>query len=205
MIFFVEISSLKLDYVFMVNWMNKLFIRSWRFHKLFILASCFSSQLGSLSFCHILRKANHMVDNFAKHGVRRNAKFYYMELPADVWIEVLETPSVSEDERVAILINIADDWRILIRNYLQIEELLNINEVVRMIERTSGYYMIDDIFYKRSTSAPLLKCLSPQKSSYVLQEIYEGVCGLHTSSSSSGDISRILLANHTLGCHGPSE
>jgi hypothetical protein len=45
-----------------------------------------------------------MVDNFAKHGVRRNAKFYYMELPADVWIEVLETPSVSEDERVAILI-----------------------------------------------------------------------------------------------------
>jgi hypothetical protein len=79
------------------------------------------------------------------------------------------------------------------------------NEVVRMIERTSGYYMIDDIFYKRSTSAPLLKCLSPQKSSYVLQEIYEGVCGLHTSSSSSGDISRILLANHTSGCHGPSE
>lgn len=50
-----------------------------------------------------------MVDNFAKHGVRRNFKFYYMELPADVWIEVLETPSVSEDERVAIPINIADD------------------------------------------------------------------------------------------------
>jgi hypothetical protein len=38
----------------------------------FILASRFSSWLGSLSFCHVLHEAaNYMADNFAKQGVMR--------------------------------------------------------------------------------------------------------------------------------------
>jgi len=99
-----------------------------------------------------------MVDNFAKHGVKRNARFNFVELSTDVWIEVLKMPSVSEDEWVAVPINIADNWRILIRNYLQIRELpLNRNEVFHMTGRASVYYMIDNILYRRSTSASLLK------------------------------------------------
>jgi hypothetical protein len=42
--------------------------------------------------------------------------------------------------------------------------------------------MIDDVLFRRSISAPLLKCLSLQESFYVLQEIHEGICGLYTGS-----------------------
>ena len=41
-----------------------------------------------------------------------------MKLFVYVWIEVLEEPSVGKYKLVVIPINITDDWRILIRDYL---------------------------------------------------------------------------------------
>jgi hypothetical protein len=50
--------------------------RPWYYCYLFILATCFSSFLGFVSFTHTLRGANHMADNLAKAklGVRRNCE-----------------------------------------------------------------------------------------------------------------------------------
>ncbi|GKV12598.1 hypothetical protein SLEP1_g23719 [Rubroshorea leprosula] len=36
--------------------------------------------------------------------------------------------------------------------------------------------------YKRATSMPLLRCLTPYKAQYAVREVHEGVCGTHISS-----------------------
>lgn len=49
-----------------VNWMLKPCNRPWFYHELFILASQFSSAMGSVFFFHTKREADHMVDHLAK-------------------------------------------------------------------------------------------------------------------------------------------
>jgi ribonuclease HI len=47
----------------------------WKYHNLFICAFRYADLLGSVSYCHVLREANHMVDNLAKQGVNRVSEF----------------------------------------------------------------------------------------------------------------------------------
>jgi len=45
--------------------------------------------------------------------------------------------------------------------------------------RSCRYLIHDGILYRRSYTQPLLRCLTPYESDYVLREIHEGVCGNH--------------------------
>jgi ribonuclease HI len=49
-----------------VNWMHKTYIRPWYYYELFILATCFSSLMGSVLFTHTLREINHMANSLVK-------------------------------------------------------------------------------------------------------------------------------------------
>jgi len=62
------------DFAYVVNWMNKHHFMPWKYHDLFICAFRYADLLGSVSYCHVLREANHMVDNLAK-GVNRVSEF----------------------------------------------------------------------------------------------------------------------------------
>jgi hypothetical protein len=53
-------------------------------------------------------------------------------------------------------------------------------KAIKLIKRAAGYSLIDRVLYRRSTSSPLLKCLSSEEGTYVFREIHEGVHGLHT-------------------------
>ncbi|XP_073270453.1 uncharacterized protein [Primulina huaijiensis] len=46
----------------------------------------------------------------------------------------------------------------------------------RLKQRSLRFILINGVFYKRSLSRPLLKCLGPKQSNYVLREIHEGCC-----------------------------
>jgi hypothetical protein len=73
-------------------------------------------------------------------------------------------------------------------------------EAIQLTMIALGYCLIDRVLYRRSTSPSLLKCLSSEESTYVLREMYEGVCRLHTGfkALATQTISvGFLLAFHT--------
>jgi hypothetical protein len=68
--------------------------------------------------------------------------------------------------------------------------------------------MIDGLLYRRSTSSPLLKCLSSEENIYVLREMHEGVYGLHAGFRAlAAQITKagFLLAHHITRFQRPSE
>nr|KYP51935.1 Retrovirus-related Pol polyprotein from transposon 297 family [Cajanus cajan] len=53
-------------------------------------------------------------------------------------------------------------------------------EAKKLRVKAARYTLIAGELYKRSLSAPLLKCLAPEQAQYVLREIHEGICGTHS-------------------------
>ncbi|XP_017420386.1 uncharacterized protein LOC108330410 [Vigna angularis] len=47
-------------------------------------------------------------------------------------------------------------------------------------KRITRYVLIGGELYKRGFVMPLLKCISQKEAEYVLRELHEGVCGMHT-------------------------
>ncbi|KAK4392805.1 hypothetical protein Sango_2058300 [Sesamum angolense] len=50
--------------------------------------------------------------------------------------------------------------------------------------RSVRFVFIDDEMYKRGFSSPLLKCLNPDRTEYVMREIHEKRCGNHFGACS---------------------
>ncbi|XP_073129380.1 uncharacterized protein [Henckelia pumila] len=75
------------------------------------------------------------------------------------------------------------DWRYDIHKYLTTKELPSDNKKAKETKRRAlCFIMIDQILFKRSFSQPLLKCLGPDETNYVLREIHEGSCISHLGS-----------------------
>lgn len=73
-----------------------------------------------------------------------------------------------------------DDWHTLIIDYM-LRNTLPTEEVIekRLKACAANYKMIQGSLYKRSFTHPLLKCIGPGESSYILQETHEGVGSAH--------------------------
>jgi len=67
----------------------------------------------NVSITYISREDNQREDLLSKLESSNSVEFL-----VDVWVEVLEEPNVGKDDRVVVPINIIDDWRIPITNYL---------------------------------------------------------------------------------------
>nr|KYP43636.1 hypothetical protein KK1_034916 [Cajanus cajan] len=46
--------------------------------------------------------------------------------------------------------------------------------------RSSKFIIIGDELFKRGVSSPLLKCLTASQAAYVIREIHQGICGMHS-------------------------
>ena len=53
------------------------------------------------------------------------------------------------------------------------------NEASKLRARSSRFALLRGTLYKRGFSAPLLKCIGKEDSSYVLREVHEGICCNH--------------------------
>ena len=71
-----------------------------------------------------------------------------------------------------------ENWIALIVAYLKEGRLL---EARRLRIRSARYVLIDEVLYKRGFFQPYLRCLAPDEANYILREVYEGVCGNHSS------------------------
>ena len=71
-----------------------------------------------------------------------------------------------------------ENWIALIVAYLKEGRLL---EARRLRIRSARYVLINEVLYKRGFFQPYLRCLAPDEANYILREVYEGVCGNHSS------------------------
>ena len=72
-------------------------------------------------------------------------------------------------------------WIDPIMAYLKTGELPRNKIEARMLRIKAAHYVIyDDKLYRRGYSMPLLKCVTPAETDYIIREIYEGIYGNYT-------------------------
>ncbi|KAL3537002.1 hypothetical protein ACH5RR_000368 [Cinchona calisaya] len=68
----------------------------------------------------------------------------------------------------------------LIISYLNNEKLSEDPAEARKVKyRAAKYTLVDGILYRKAYLCPLLRCLTPSETNYVLREVHEGICGSH--------------------------
>ncbi|XP_016195081.1 uncharacterized protein LOC107636060 [Arachis ipaensis] len=94
--------------------------------------------------------------------------------------EVVKTPSVSTTTNAHLTISNQGSWTYPILQYLLDGTLPpDPKEEKRIKREAANYTIVTGQLYKRGFSQPLLKCIEPENTEYILREIHEGCCGHH--------------------------
>ncbi|XP_016173492.1 uncharacterized protein LOC107615997 [Arachis ipaensis] len=71
-------------------------------------------------------------------------------------------------------------WLDPITNFLELGKLPDDEKTARTLRREAARYaIIQGQLFRKGLSQPLLKCLHPDQTDYVLREVHEGCCGHH--------------------------
>ena len=96
-----------------------------------------------------------------------------------IFVEYLAAPSIQEADDVH-QVDLTPSWMDRFVRYLTDGTMPdNPSEGRRFRWKASQFLLVNGQLYKRSFSLPLLNCLRPDESDYVLREIHEGICGNH--------------------------
>jgi hypothetical protein len=111
--------------------------------------------------------------------------------PPDVIIENLTKPSVKAAETLKetdlMIIDGAEqqseiDWMSPIKAYLNNQPISYDNaEIEHIACKSRMYHLIDGVLYRQGTNGMMMKCISKDEGSQLLQDIHSGVCGAHSS------------------------
>jgi hypothetical protein len=110
--------------------------------------------------------------------------------PSDVIIEKLTKPSVKAVEMLKetdlMIIDGANqqseiDWMSPIKVYLDNQPISDDNaEIERIACKSRMYHLMDGVLYRQGTNF-MMKSISKDEGSQLLQDIHSGVCGAHLS------------------------
>nr|XP_025685253.1 uncharacterized protein LOC112786044 [Arachis hypogaea] len=94
--------------------------------------------------------------------------------------EVIKSPSVSTTTNAHLTLSNQGSWTHPILQYL-LEGTLppDLKEGKRIKREAANYTSVAGQLYKRGFSQPLLKCIEPGDTEYILREIHEGCCRHH--------------------------
>jgi len=139
---------------------------------------------------HILKSSNSRADTLSKLALGKGKGHY-----DSVILLTLNNPSVSLSEEstdgrvevkttndmtvMTVESKPENDWRQPIKK--AIISMTN-EEPVKdkaLAKRAARYVIIGEDLYKRGFLAPLLKCLYQEQAEYVMNELHNGVCGMH--------------------------
>nr|KYP68003.1 hypothetical protein KK1_021620 [Cajanus cajan] len=108
--------------------------------------------------------------------------------------ETLHSPSL-DDKIVGVTDNEDLGWMAGIWSYLKEGVLPEDKDKARKIRmRSAKFIIIGDELFKRGISSPLLKCLTASQAAYVIREVHQGICGMHSGARSMA--TRVLRAGY---------
>ncbi|GJT49535.1 reverse transcriptase domain-containing protein [Tanacetum coccineum] len=96
-------------------------------------------------------------------------------------VEELKKKSIDEKEVLAVVEEVRHTWMTPVYEYLIEGILPKEKRKERAIRRKAGRYaMKNGVLYKKSFLGPWLRCVGPLQANYVLREIHEGSCNMHS-------------------------
>ncbi|XP_057419037.1 uncharacterized protein LOC130713272 [Lotus japonicus] len=98
--------------------------------------------------------------------------------------EVLNSPSIENEEVMAIPMVIDQDWMGRIKLCLEAEGADLLLFTKDQIREASHYTLLGDQLYRRGVGVPLLRCVSKEEADRIMFEVHEGVCASHVGGRS---------------------
>ncbi|GJT48771.1 reverse transcriptase domain-containing protein [Tanacetum coccineum] len=124
-------------------------------------------------------------ENKKAYALRKIASTRFAHLSKQVLVEELKEKSIHEMEVLAIVEEKEKTWMTPICEYLTKEILLEDKKKARVVRRkASRYTIINGTLYKKYFLGPWLLCVRPLQANYVLREIHEGSCSMHSGPRS---------------------
>ncbi|GJW78099.1 reverse transcriptase domain-containing protein [Tanacetum coccineum] len=109
----------------------------------------------------------------------------FAHLSKQVLVEELKEKSINEKEILDVVEEEGNTWMTPICEYLAKEILPEDKKKARAVRRKAARYtMINGTLYKKSFLGPWLRCVGPLQANYVLREIHEGSCSMHSGPRS---------------------
>ncbi|GJR55836.1 reverse transcriptase domain-containing protein [Tanacetum coccineum] len=124
-------------------------------------------------------------ENKKADALSKIAPTSFAHLSKQVLMEELKEKSINEKEVLAIVEEEGHTWMTPIREYLTKEVLPEDKKKARAVRRkASRYAVINGTLYKKSLLGLWLRCVGPLQANYVLREIHEGSCNMHSGPRS---------------------
>ncbi|GJV54722.1 reverse transcriptase domain-containing protein [Tanacetum coccineum] len=124
-------------------------------------------------------------ENKKADALSKIASTSFAHLSKQVLVEELKERSINEVEVLAIVKEEGSTWMTQIYEYLTEGTLLAEANKARAMRRKSQLFaVINGVLYKKSFLEPWLRCFRPLQANYVLREIHEGSCSMHTGTRS---------------------
>ncbi|GKC05801.1 reverse transcriptase domain-containing protein [Tanacetum coccineum] len=139
-----------------------------------------ASNFKEFSIKQVPRSENKKADALSKI-----ASTSFAHLSKQVLVEELKEKSIHEREVLAIVEEEEQTWMTPIYEYLTKEILPEDKKKARVVRRkASRYTIINETLYKKSFLGSWLRCVRPLQANYVLREIHEGSCSMHSGPRS---------------------
>ncbi|GJX60396.1 reverse transcriptase domain-containing protein [Tanacetum coccineum] len=120
-------------------------------------------------------------ENKKADALSKIASTSFAHLSKQVLVEELKEKSINEKEVLDVVEEDGHTWMTPICEYLTKEILLEDKKKARVVRRkASRYAVINGTLYKKSFLGPWLRCVRPLQANYVLREIHEGSCSMHS-------------------------
>ncbi|GJU88528.1 reverse transcriptase domain-containing protein [Tanacetum coccineum] len=124
-------------------------------------------------------------ENKKANALSKIASTSFAHLSKQVLVEELKEKSISATEVLVVVEEEGDTWMTPIFKYLSDGTLPAAGKKVRAVKHKSWRFsIINGILYKKSFLGPWLRCVGPLQTNYVLREIHEGSCNMHTGTRS---------------------
>ncbi|XP_074377178.1 uncharacterized protein LOC141718697 [Apium graveolens] len=128
-----------------------------------------------ITILQINREENNKADELSKL-IQNTSDF-----ASSVYFEELKPTSTERSE--VLYIRSADNWMTPYIAYLRDGTLPEDQNKARYLKHKAARFFLEDgQLYRRTFSAPTLKCVDPDEANYCLREVHEGICGDHLAA-----------------------
>ncbi|GJS96318.1 reverse transcriptase domain-containing protein [Tanacetum coccineum] len=143
-------------------------------------ARAFISRFTKFSIEQVPRSENKKADALSKI-----ASTSFAHLTKQVLVEVLKEKSIEEHEILAVVEEEGDSWMTPLLEYLRDGTLpAEVKRAQAIKIKSRQYVVIGGVLYRKSFLEPWLRCVGPLQAEYVVREIHEGSCSMHSGPRS---------------------